>query len=397
MKLGFFHPRVKTGKGEIPLSSSGVAAIHRLTTLISEIPEVRESCSPGEIAEEVMDCYSSWIRKLLQPTGEEFTDDVVQVLLAKVKTHELLITIEGVDLVDQDVIELGSMRICRADRKLLDGLRLGGILGPDWVFKQIRDRIWLTGRSTGSPKLSLQRFEHRAVLTVGLLAVCGALLYEGAIWRSHVRVAPSAPSRNTYSVLRWEQDGENPHLISTGQSDQLLPLGSEQISYLRKECFLDRLADLLDQEHRTEIQDAIVRSLYWFGDAHGDRNPTMRFIKLWSCAECFFAVDKTDITEANARGIATTLTFAGYRILNPKDYPKFKRRLKSLYDLRSRAIHRAEYGLVGNSELGEFSQWVAWLVISMAAFAERGYKTLSAVSEQAARLDAMGVRIASRG
>lgn len=90
------------------------------------------------------------------------------------------------------------------------------------------------------------------------------------------------------------------------------------------------------------------------------------------------------------------MTFAGYRILDPKDYPKFKRRLKSLYDLRSRAIHRAEFGLVENSDLEEFSQWIGWLVISMAALAERGYKTLSAVNEQAVRLDAIGARIASK-
>jgi hypothetical protein len=173
-------------------------------------------------------------------------------------------------------------------------------------------------------------------------------------------------------------------------------LGTELVTYLRKDCFLDQLIALLDQEQRTEIQDAIVRSLYWFGDAHGDKNPTMRFIKLWSCVECFFAIDQIDITEANARGIATILTFAGYRILDPKDYSKFKRRLKLLYDLRSRAIHRAEFGLVENSDLEEFSEWIAWLVISMAGLAERGYKTLSAVSEQAVRLDAIGARIASK-
>jgi hypothetical protein len=48
--------------------------------------------------------------------------------------------------------------------------------------------VWLTGTSEGSPTVALRRFKHRATLTVGLLAVCGALLYKGAIWRSHVRL-----------------------------------------------------------------------------------------------------------------------------------------------------------------------------------------------------------------
>jgi hypothetical protein len=343
-----------------------------------------------------MERYNGWVRKLLQPTGQEFTDDVVQALLAKVKTHELLTVIEGVDLVDQDTIALGNMKICRADRRILEGVQLRGLLGPDLVYEKFKGKFWLTGTSVGSPKVALQRFEHLAALTVGLLAVCGAVLYKGAIWRSHIRVASSASHLKSLSILRWEQGGENPNLISSGQGVQPLPLNAELVAYLRNECFLDQLVGILEVKQRTEIQDAIVRSLYWFGDAHGDSNLTMRFIKLWSCAECFFSIDKTDITEANARGIAAILTFAGYRILEPKEYPEFKRRLKSLYDLRSRSIHCAEFGLVENSDLEDFSQWVAWLIISMAALAERGYKTLASVNKQALRLDSMGIQFSTK-
>jgi hypothetical protein len=113
----------------------------------------------------------------------------------------------------------------------------------------------------------------------------------------------------------------------------------------------------------------------------------MRFIKLWSCAECFFAINDKDITEANARGIATILTCAGYSVWKAEDYPKLKRRLKQLYDLRSRAIHRAEFGAVQLQDLQDFSQWVAWVIISMTALSQRGYRTLEAIKEQIVRLD----------
>jgi hypothetical protein len=57
--------------------------------------------------------------------------------------------------------------------------------------------------------------------------------------------------------------------------------------------------------------------------------------------------------------------------------------------LRSRAIHRAEFDLVENADLEEFSHWVAWMIVSMVALAERGYRTLAAVKDQALRLDAI--------
>jgi hypothetical protein len=383
------HPTIRTEQGDRPLSTVGLAALRRVTSLISEIPEVRDACSPKEIAEDVFERYSNWVLDSRRPNGQEFIDDVLRALLAKVKVHELLVAMEGIDLVDQEAIDLGSMKICRADRRLLEGVQLGGALSLDWVHGLFKDKLWLTGTSKGSPTVALRRFEHRAALTVGLLAVCGALLYKGAIWRSHVRLASSPSSQATWSILSWEQGGADPQLINSGESKQDLPVNAESVAYLRRVCFLDQIIALFELEQRTEIQDAIVRSLYWFGDAHGDRNPIMRFIKLWTCVECFFAIDETEITEANARGISALLTFAGYGIVEPKDYLKFKRRLKSLYGLRSRAIHRAEFDLVENADLEEFSHWVAWMIVSMVALAERGYRTLAAVKDQALRLDAI--------
>jgi hypothetical protein len=81
--------------------------------------------------------------------------------------------------------------------------------------------------------------------------------------------------------------------------------------------------------------------------------------------------------------------------VEPKDYMKFKRRLKAFYGLRSKAIHRAEFDLVQNADLEEFSHWIAWMIVSMVALAERGYRTLAAVKAQILRLDAISTRAAA--
>jgi Apea-like HEPN len=143
---------------------------------------------------------------------------------------------------------------------------------------------------------------------------------------------------------------------------------------------------LADRQGQSELQNAIIRSVYWFADAYRDRNPTMQFVKLWSCAECFFAIDK-EVTDLNAKGIAAILTFAGFSIINVKDYPAFKRRIKNLYGLRSEAIHRASFGHIQTSDLDDLSYWIAWIIISMVSLSERGYRTLRQVQEQTSRLD----------
>jgi hypothetical protein len=128
-----------------------------------------------------MKSYNTWIAQLLQPTGQEFTEAVTEALLATVREHEFLIQIEGIDLVDQDILHLGPVRIQRSNPTFLDKVKFGGALDRGSVYALFKDSLWLVGTSRGSPDVSLEQFEQQAVVTVGVLAVCGAILYSGGL------------------------------------------------------------------------------------------------------------------------------------------------------------------------------------------------------------------------
>jgi hypothetical protein len=393
-RLSPFHPNIKCGRGTLFLSDKGIAALQRLKNLIGSITLLAGAVSERDISAHMLRGYESWLKRNVQPTGQGFTEDIVNSLLGIVKDYEFLIQVEGVDLKDQNVLNLGSVRIQRSDYSLLENIKFEGHLKLDSIYEQFKDSLWLIGQSKGSPDIASERFEFRAVLTTGILAVCGAILYKGAIWRSRVR-AVTSPLENRKAVvsLRWEAGGDNPSYSRSWGAEQDLPLGSESVSYLTEVCFLRQLASLPDRTNRNELQDAIVRSLYWFAEAYRDRNPLMQFIKLWSSAECFFSIEiqgATEckkVTELNARGIASVLVFAGYQIVSPQEYPSFKRRVKHLYDLRSKAVHRAKFGHIETADLDDLSHWIAWVIISMIALSERGYETLGQIYEQTSRLD----------
>ncbi|SRR5229473_1747114 len=387
-RLAFFHPSVKINRGTLFLSDKWVAALTRLTDLLCGIPALSGSVSKREISNQVLESYNDWLEKLLQPTGQEFVDGVANALLAAVKDYEFLIKIEGLDLQDQDLIEFGSVRIQRSSRTLLENVKFEGALTIDSIYDEFKDSLWLVGRVRGSGDVASEQSEYRATLTVGILAVCGALLYKGAVWRSRVRAVISPlEHRSATSSLRWEVGGDNPSYSRKWGGEQDLPLSSESVAHLTQVCFLKQLASLPDRQDRSELQNAIIRSIYWFADAYRDRNPTMQFVKLWSCAECFFAIEKEGVTDLNAKGFAAILTFAGFRIIDVKDYPDFKRRIKTLYGLRSEAIHRASFGHIETSDLDDLSHWIAWIIISMISLSDRGYRTLRQVQEQTSRLD----------
>ncbi len=271
---------------------------------------------------------------------------------------------------------------------MLEKVRFEGGLELNSIYEQFKNSLWLTAAITGSPDVASERFEYRATLTVGLLAICGAVLYKGAVWRSRMRAVISPlEHRKAVLMLRWDRGGDDPQLTRKWGFEQNLSLESESVAYLTDHCFLRELAALPGETNRSELQDAIVRAVYWFADAYKDSNPTMQFIKLWSCAECFFAIDISGVTDLNAEGFAAILTFAGFKIVEPKEYPTFKRRVKNLYDLRSKAIHRGFFGHVQTRDLDDLSRWIAWIIISMFSLSKRGYRTLRQVRQQTSRLD----------
>jgi len=386
--VGFFHPSVRTETNTHPLSKAGSAALTRMTKTIQKLPELGE-CTSGEIAQQVHESYEGWLKQRLVPDSGEFVEECSAKLLATVKERSHLINLAGLELTDIERIELGPVTICKPDMELLKDVKFGGAIRRDLIETKFMKELWLIGKSFGSPELGFKRFEHQSALTIGILAVCGSILYEGAVWQSHLRTGLSPYTQVTpFSVFRWDADGDNPTISHAWGSDKLLPLKAELIEYLRRECFLDQMAGLVAAKSKTQLQESIERALYWFADAHGDRNTTMRFIKLWSCAECFFAITGEDVTESNARGIAAILTFAGYGVGKVEDYAKLKRRLKQLYDLRSRAVHRAEFDGIELLDLQDLSRWVAWIIVSMTALAERGYRDLASIKMQVDRLDA---------
>lgn len=386
-RLDPFHPSITFEKRSLFLSEKGVAALRRLIELISSLPRLAGSVSKEDINIQVFKSYNNWIEKLIQPSGEEFTEDVVDSLLAIVKNYELLIKIDGIDLKDMDVFELGSVRIQRSDRALLEKVNFKGALDVDSIYEDFKDCFWLIGSCTGSAVVASEQFKYRAGLIVGILAVCGAVLYKGAIWQTRVRAVLSPlEHRKDVLLLRWEIGGDNPSFSRNWGTEQDLPLSADSLTYLREQCFLNQLSCLPDRSDRSELEDAIMRSLYWFADAYRDRTEIMQFLKLWTCAECFFSIGE-GFTELNAKGIAVILTYGGYNIVDIGNYASLKKSIKHLYRLRSKALHRAHFSHIAIKDLNNLSYWIAWVIISMVALAERGYKTLHQVHEQISRLD----------
>ena len=84
--------------------------------------------------------------------------------------------------------------------------------------------MWMLGVAAGSPDVATALFEQRVGLTVGILAVCGAVLYKGAIRRARIRpIIGPFDRRKPAVMLRWDVGGDNPQLAHSGGGLQICP------------------------------------------------------------------------------------------------------------------------------------------------------------------------------
>jgi hypothetical protein len=245
--------------------------------------------------------------------------------------------------------------------------------------------VWIIGTVRGTREFAEERFEYQANFVAGILGIAGTLLYKSAFRRSRVRVLNSGREiSGTTSVLSWVRDEDDLCLSRRGDRSQDIELKSAQMDYLRERCNLDVLGDLVGRSQLSEIEESIVRSLYCFAEAHSDRTPVMQFLKLWSCAECFFSIADEEIIELNARGIAAVLAHSG--VIGVK-YADTKKELKRLYKLRSKGLHRAEFTRITPRDLDTFSVWMALLIACIAGISRRGYHSLQQLHDRALELE----------
>jgi Apea-like HEPN len=394
-RLGPFHPQVEYKGNVIYLSDEGISAANRLVNLISRLPKLLDLVSEREIDAQAQEIHSSWLEDKLEPTGAEFIDCVVDSLHRRVRNYEYLVKLEGIELTDQDTFKLGTASIQSGDLGIPKDIKFSSPLEAQEIKLQIKGGLWLLLPSRGGSYRADQEFQYRVSLTVGLLAVLGAILYNGStISKCRIRALTSPlENRKAVSWLRWEVGGGNLRHSRVWGHEQDLPFSSDSITYLNTECFLAQLAALPDRLERNELENAIVLALYWFAEANRDRNPVAQFVKLWTCAECFFAIKKDEVSEQNAAGISATLTFGGFRIIDPKDYKKFRARVKKMYDLRSKAIHQGLNAHVTKGDLHDLAKWVGWVIISMTALSCKGVTTLNQVRLEISRLDQLSVSI----
>lgn len=344
------------------------------------------------------DVWNAWHKVLVKWLSigcmPEHADEVVQAIAnlvnQEIDDHTIIVPLFGIELDGVDSFAFGEMTILRSPVEVLDS---AGVVHDHADIPQLLNLnercLWLKGSTRGTARVAKQKFAEQATLTSGLLAITAASIYE--MGASGFRIGSAMTPEEAIGRSVWFSWHERDRIINShfgSPKGQPFPVNKALGTESDIVRLLHRAFTSLHARKRTPLEEAIARAVYWYSDAHRDPVLVMKLVKYWSCVEVFFSFEKEETTHAVSTGLASILVFSGFQFVPPSEYRSLKKQIIDLYDLRSQAVHGGFHQHTTELDVAKFSQWVAWMIVSMVALVERGYTTLDEVKAQTDRLDA---------
>lgn len=337
----------------------------------------------------------NWLSNGLGPeNANEIAQTLADLVAQEIDDHTFVVPMFGIELDSVDSFALGAMSILRMSVDVFDSADVKHDHADiPRLLELNKQYLWLRGTTHGTPSMAQQKFAEQAALTVGMLAITAASMYEWGANGFRIGIAMTPEEAIGRSVwFSWDERGHGLTTHYASPRGQLFPVNTALGDESDLARMIYRAFAILQASDRTPLEEAIATAVYWYSDAHRDPVLVMKLVKYWSCVEAFFSFEKEEITHAVSAGLASILVFGGFHFVPPSEYSAVKKQIVDLYSLRSRAVHQGSHQHTTEGDVALFSQWVAWMIISMVGLVEQGYTTLKEVKAQTDRLDGLEER-----
>jgi Apea-like HEPN len=356
---------------KIPLSNQGIDAHERIVSTLQEANLGGDNATYSDLWGATRAVIERCFAQKLRPDDAVELKSLVETELKKqIKDRTFVAPLLGVQLSDVEEVRLGSMTIVGSVDHLINKQNfLEPSSKPVWLWTLLRKTPCIVGTYQGTFEAAKRKFTEQAHLVSGFLAVTAGYIFEHGATSFDIRVLiGSSESSEASGYLHWNAGEKFLGWGTNSGPSQPLKIDKALEKNIAEVGFINYGFHLLHKVPETDVEEAILRAVYWYGDAHRDPVPVMQFVKYWSCLECFFSIDKQDITESLAVGLTVVLTFGHFTFFQREDYAKNKASVKQLYKKRSKAVHGAVHSHVSTRDLAQLSQWTAFVIANMVSY-----------------------------
>jgi len=374
---------------KVLLTESGFAARESLVDLLDTACVTHELCDRSDIARAMRDISEeSWNEGQCPEDASELVHSLRIKISSAVAEHTYVVSMRGVTLVGVENVRLGTLTLhASAEAFLAKSEVAHEVSSHKEELSRLLAGPCLSGTRLGTSGAAMRWYKEQAFLAAGMLAVDAGAVYERGATTFCIR--PEFDDVNggwSCTHLYWNGNEKSLGRAYSGARGHQLELSPERVSQLTEPGAFVHAFEILQKTQRTELEDAITRAVYWYGDAHRDSVPIMQFVKYWSCLESLLGGPGDNLTETLAVGVVIVLTYGHFRLLQESDREEHVRTVKRLYGLRSRAVHRASHSHVSHRDVVLVSVWAAWVIYNTISFANAGMPDTSTLWKQVRQL-----------
>jgi hypothetical protein len=409
-KFGIFEPHIKVEPYEYCyFNEKAKACLRDFSDTTYEIPEIKNSVSYNTIYHTTISfverAVSEQVKQKIKADPEKDVMSLIQSLLNARASFEFYRVVEGIKLEDVDSLIMGDVEYfnySEAREKELQKYRKGNnengffdqTIVP-FIEKHFLNRVCVKAVAIGDQRKAEEISIKKIKQGLNILRFVICLLRPETMHDHRLKINLLSESYNISESTMHLNLCDNTISLSFGKTRKpfdLLPINVSLLENLKQNYFLSDLFAMLTSEKRSELDENILTSIYWIGEAQNDFLSESAFIKCWTALETIFSMDEDGITETIGRGIPILLAFGGYQFIKLDDLEEVHKKVKRLYRKRSKVVHRGLYETVSPLELVEVCKYAVWSVMTCLGLRTMGYVNLEQIRAETNRLYEVSLR-----
>jgi len=386
---------------EINLRPEEVIHFEQLVSTILDIPGLDEAGSKEDLADILSPLISKEIERRLydkeQTSTTVLTDELFRKIAEGIDWHRFFFIVHGVEI-EGPRFDIGDVTLFPFNDEWIDFICAPGKEcdergkeflkhAKEFMRKSLKKRFGLTFAVPGSDHQADETAFVVAEECIKILRFACCLLYPemATVNRIHIEIESYLSGPPPLVFRLSQRRGQLSKTIDRAQHGVLkLNLDRECQQILERNNFGD-LVRLCFLKGRSKLEDAIVRSMEWIGDAYGDPSPAAAFSKYWFAIETLVSTRPFGTTEYLKRSIPVLLAHGGFQVIKKEEIPQTARRVTKLYGMRSAAAHRGKRSFT-EEDLVAVREYASLVLLTYFTLRNLGYKDPKEINAETDRL-----------
>lgn len=399
-----FAPKIMISSRDCYFNEKAKGVLNDFVNTLHKIKEIEDTASYSIAYRTTIDSIESAIysqqKHSKKPSPEKDIKKILRTIIHHGQSsYQFFRIVDGIELKELDAVSFGDVKLFAFSEKHMSEINkyrksnnLNGFYDKSivpFIRKYFNNKACISTIANGDEIKAEEIAIKKINQVINLLRFIICIFAYERIYENRVKANLLAESYNMAENTFHININKKSISLSYGTSRkslQKLPIDSQTINELKECCFFDDWIFILSKDKKTEIEEAILTSIYWIGEAQNDFDKESAFIKYWIALETLFSVSDDGITESLSRGVAILLAFGGYRFIGVGEVAKIFADTKKLYKKRSKIVHRGRYEHITPIELAEICQYAVWCVLTCFGLRTQGYKTLKQIKEETNRL-----------